>query len=56
MCFFSKCWEDKLRKRLTDTNFANQVIITPNGTVKPQAGSAAAAAVRVLFAYNQEKI
>ncbi|CAF0726426.1 unnamed protein product [Rotaria sordida] len=38
------CWEDKLRKRLTRIYFSNQFIATPNGIVKPQTGSAAAAA------------
>ncbi|CAF2333178.1 unnamed protein product [Rotaria sp. Silwood2] len=38
------CWEDKLRKRLARTYLNNQIIVTPNGTVRPQTGSAAAAA------------
>ncbi|UJR13369.1 hypothetical protein I4U23_000386 [Adineta vaga] len=37
------CWEDKLRKRLTNIYLNNQYINTPNGFVKPQIGSAAAA-------------
>ncbi|CAF0729958.1 unnamed protein product [Adineta steineri] len=38
------CWEDKLRKRLTSTYLSNQVISTANNSIKPQTGSAAAAA------------
>ncbi|CAF3715887.1 unnamed protein product [Rotaria socialis] len=38
------CWEDKLRKRLTSTYLNNQAIVMPNRYVKPQTGSAAAAA------------
>ncbi|CAF1447382.1 unnamed protein product [Adineta steineri] len=38
------CWEDKLRKRLTNIYLNNQLINTPNGYVKPHIGSAAAAA------------
>ncbi|CAF0895108.1 unnamed protein product [Adineta ricciae] len=37
------CWEDKLRKQLTNIYLNNQFINTPNGFVKPQIGSAAAA-------------
>ncbi len=43
-----QCWEDKLRKVLTDVYLNNQVIYTPNGYVKPQTGAAAAAAVSTL--------
>ena len=43
---FVKCWEDKLRKRLTNIYLSNEYIQTPNGFVKPNTGSAAAAAVR----------
>ncbi len=47
--FILKCWEDKLRKRLTTMYLNNQYINTPNGYVKPQIGSAAAAAVSDLY-------
>ncbi|CAF1390954.1 unnamed protein product [Didymodactylos carnosus] len=38
------CWEDKLRRIMTDAYIGNQFLSTPNGYVKPQTGAAAAAA------------
>ncbi len=44
-----QCWEDKLRKRFTSTYLNNQFLSTSNGPIKPQTGSAAAAAVGFFF-------
>ncbi|UJR34004.1 hypothetical protein I4U23_021418 [Adineta vaga] len=41
---FVACWEDKMRKRLANTYSSNQILSTSNTSIKPQIGSAAAAA------------
>ncbi|CAF0763657.1 unnamed protein product [Adineta ricciae] len=38
------CWEDKMRKRLTNSYVTNSILSTSNPSIKPQIGSAAAAA------------